>query len=578
MRRRWLVNKTNPEFIEYLSRASSISPVLAQVLVNRGIKESSSITDFLNPSPSGLSDPFEMTGMREAVERIRTARAANEKVLIHGDYDTDGLTATAIVAHALRSSGIDAGYFIPTRAEHGYGFNPPSVELAKKTGASIILTVDCGISSFDAAASAKAAGIDVIITDHHEPIRKKTLGDTFPEDQTAFELPEALAVINPKLTPCSPLINLSGAGIAFKFAQALASDEGFSFSLDDLYSLFDLAALGTVADVVPLTGENRIIMKEGLKSLNDRQRPGIRALRAVSGLESRQVRAGLLSFTIVPRINAAGRMGDSSDVVRLLLSTDEREAAQLSQWLDGLNTSRQKIESEVYQDALSRIRRAEVDSVIVLAGVGWHPGVLGIVASRVAEEFCCPAFIFNIEDGVAKGSARSIPSFDICEGLSFCGDMLIGFGGHKQAAGIRLRADNIEKFEAAIRRTIKSSVSEDDLVPSLEIDANVMLSDITHGLIRELDQLEPFGYGNPEPLFGSKSLEVLNPKIVGNNHLKMRLKRNSSAIDSIAFDMGGSFGNLNSPGRIDAVFTPSINEWNGGRYIQLVVKAMRPSD
>ncbi|MHB8881454.1 MAG: single-stranded-DNA-specific exonuclease RecJ [Thermodesulfovibrionales bacterium] len=577
MHRRWLVKKTNPAFIHYLSKTASISPVLAQVLINRGIKEASSVADFLNPSLSGLSDPFALTGMQPAIARIRQARRNGELVLVHGDYDTDGLTATAIMVHLLRSAGITVRYFIPDRAGHGYGFNPPAVEFAQKCGAGIILTVDCGISSFEAAAAAAAAGIDVIITDHHEPSRSTDPGAGEKSGESQFLVPAACAVINPKLCPDSGLTNLSGAGIAFKFAQALAADGSLGFSSDDLFPLCDLAALGTVADVVPLTGENRIIIREGLKYLNSSERPGLRALRAVSRLDSREIKANLLSYTMVPRINAAGRMGDSSDVVRLLLSKDDAEAAALSEWLDGLNTERQKVESAVYQDALSRIDRAAVDSVIVLAGEGWHAGVLGIVASKLADEFCLPAFVFNLEDGLAKGSARSIPSFDICAGLDRCRHLLAGFGGHKQAAGVRLRADNIPLFEKAMRQAVRDSVSEDDLVPSLEIDSNVLLSDITPGLIREFAQLEPFGYGNPEPLLGAKSLEVMYPKIVGNNHLKFRVRGDAAAVDAIAFDMGTAFGSLNGPGRIDAVFTPSINEWNGGRYMQLVIKALRPS-
>ena len=576
MNRKWLVSRTNPDYIKYLSKAVSVSPAFAQVLVSRGIKTPQAINDFLNPHISSLSDPFEIDGVKTAVERIKHAADTNETVLVHGDYDADGLTATAIMVHALRTSGIAVHYFIPDRIAHGYGFNPVAVEEAKRLGATLIITVDCGITSFDAAACAKKEGIDVIITDHHEPVvsaeeQQRSRAEGYCSTALLhYLLPEAVAVINPKLSSSgSPLSILSGAGLAFKIAQALDS----ALSTQHSALLLDLAAIGTMADVVPLTGENRILVKEGMKLIHEGRRQGIKTLKSVAGLDKRELRAGLLSFTLIPRINAAGRISDASDVVRLLLSETEGEAEDLGSWLNRLNSERQKIEEAVYQKARKVLQGAHDERVIVLSGEGWHQGVVGIVASRIAEEFYRPTVILSIEDGIAKGSGRSIPSFDLCSGLAECREFLLSFGGHRQAAGIRLKVENIPLFEKAMQRIAETALSKEDLVPSLEIDADVALSEVNHGLIREIAMLEPVGYSNAEPFLAARKLEVVNPRIVGSNHLKMKLKHGAHSVDAIGFDMGSA----EVSGAVDAVFTPALNEYNGNSYLQLSLKAIRPS-
>ncbi len=583
MHSRWLINRTNPEYVRYLSQAASISPVFAQVLINRGIKTAVDADDFLYPSLTGLSDPFELSSMDTAVKRVKIAVLKRQLILVHGDYDTDGLTATAIMLQALRGIGLDAHYFIPNRMLNGYGFHASAVDTAKKLGAKLIITVDCGITSLEAVSYAKKAGIDVIITDHHEPMAgRQSLVNSEQSDYSLntihYSLPEAVAVINPKLGPHdSKLSHLSGAGVAFKFAQALAAEKGTPFSSDDVLSLLDLAALGTMADVVPLRGENRIIVKEGLKLIHDGHRPGIRALKEMSGLNGKETRVGRLAFTLVPRLNAAGRMADAQNVVKLLLSEDTEESLKLSYWLDGLNRERQQIEEEVYKEALEKIRGTDRTSAIVLAGEGWHQGVLGIVASKIAEEFYRPAFIFSVENSIAKGSARSIPSFDICKGLAETGDLLLSFGGHKQAAGIKLKAEYLPAFQEAISRIVRAGLDESDLQSVLQIDADIDLSEVTHALVQEFSLLEPFGFCNPEPFMGAKALEVVSPRIAGNKHLKMRLKRGPLSLDAIGFAMGGLLGELHDPAVVDAVFTPEINDWNGGRHLQLILRAVRPS-
>jgi len=588
MHRKWLINRTNPEYISYLSRAASISPVVAQVMINRGIKTPGDINDFLHSGITGLSDPSELPDMDVAIQRIKTALSRNERVLVHGDYDADGLTATAIMVHALRSMGVDVHYFIPNRMVHGYGFNPPSIDVAERLGARLIITVDCGIASFDAAACAKAKGIDVIITDHHEPERCNDITGRpnplpVPPPLTRYSLPDAIAVINPKLQTHNPkLTTLSGAGIALKIVQALSAQQDLSISYDDFLSLLDLASLGTVADIVPLIGENRVIVKEGLRCIRDAYRPGIRSLKDVSGLSGRDIKAELLSFTMVPRINAAGRLGDAHDVIRMFLSDSAEESLSIAERLDRINTERQRIEEEVYQEALSQLNTNGYDSVIVLHKEGWHMGVIGIVASRIAEEFNRPTFVFTVEGDTARGSARSIPHFDILRGLSACRDILLTFGGHKQAAGIKLHASNLSAFRKMINEIAVQTVEGEDLIPTLEIDAEATLSMINTDLIRELSMLEPLGHGNPEPLLGAKGLDIINPRTVGNNHLKMTLRQaldseRALSIDAIGFDMGDLLKDLDASGAIDAAFTPTLNEWNGGRYLQLNLKALRPS-
>jgi single-stranded-DNA-specific exonuclease len=595
MHRRWLVNRTNLEYITYLSKTASISPVLAQIFINRGIKTSEEISSFINPHISQLSDPFEIQGMRKAVDRIMTAAKRGEKVLVHGDYDVDGLSATAIILKALKILGIDSYYFIPNRMKHSYGFNLSSVKTAKQIGATLIITVDCGITSFETAALYKKEGIDVIITDHHEPISyqqsavssqnptsppfsKGGLGGFISlNSDNDFLLPDALAVINPKISNSeSQVSNLSGAGIAFKLAQALSMIHDSQFTIHDF---MDLAAIGTIADVVPITGENRLIVKEGLKLLENGNSQGLRALKKVSGIEGKRLRPGLLSFTIIPRINAAGRISDSHDVVKLLLTDSEDEAIDISLWLDKLNGERQQIEEQVYQEALYKLNEKCARPVIVLSSEGWHRGVIGIVASRIAEAFSRPTFILSVEGNIARGSARSIPTVDIYKALAGCMEFLTDYGGHKQAAGVILESKNIPPFEEGINRIVHETLTGKDFIPSLEIDADVEFSDINFNLTREIEMLEPFGFGNPEPLLGSKKLDVLYPRIVGNNHLKMKLRQRGQSIDTIGFDMGEQLSTLSSQlsATIDAVFTPFINEWEGIRCLQLNLKAFRPS-
>ena len=570
---KWLLSRTNREYVDYVSKLTGFSIPLAQTMINRGIKTAGQLDSFLNPRLTMLADPFDLPGMAKAVRRIADAVQSGERIFIHGDYDADGVTATAIVMDALKKLGSEPRYHIPARA-FGYGLGSEGIKKAKESKASLIITVDCGITSFEAVSAANSIGIDVIVTDHHEPVRDTTSAN--PAGR--FVLPDAFTVVNPKLEQGpSPSADLSGAGVAFKLAQALLGN-----SLDNVLELIDLAALGTAADVVPVVGDNRIILKEGLKLIQSGVRPGIKALKEVAGIKPGSMRATALHFMLIPRINAAGRIADANDVVKLLLTDSDDEAMRLAEWLNGLNVRRQEIGESVFSEAMDMLqasgRGPEGTGAIVVCKEGWHRGVLGIVAAKMTEAFYRPSFILSVEAGVARGSARSIPSFDIYHGLSRCNELLRTFGGHKQAAGLSLSSGDIDSFRDMISRLVLETVAEDDLVPVLRIDAPLKLSEVTADFVREITCLEPFGYGNEEPVFGAKRLEIVQSRIVGNNHLKMYLKQNGKGIDSIGFDLGGMLDEVGPGAMVDAAFVPMMNEWDGGRNLQLNLKSVRESE
>ncbi len=563
---RWYVSKTNHEYVEYISKIASVSPVIAQILINRGLKTPEQIDLFLNPHLDRLSDPFELQGMNKAVQRIIQAKNNNEKVLICGDYDADGITATSIMLEGFRKLSMDVQYYIPNRLSDGYGFGISGVNKAISIGAKLIITVDSGITSFEATSKARRYGIDVIITDHHEPLKNSDI------DETTI-LPEAVAIVNPKVSPCSSAQHfLSGAGVAFKVIQAILGN------IDDMYELLDLAALGTSADVVPLQGDNRIFIKEGINLVQSGKRVGIKMLKSAAGIKPDFFKPSFLNFILIPRINAAGRIDDANDVVRLLTTKSEAEAEGLAVWLNNLNVKRQQIEEAVYNEALQKIKEMNTkDGAIIIASEGWHIGVIGIVASRIAESYYRPTLVLSIDNGIAKGSSRSIPPFNIHAALQKCKAILNTFGGHKQAAGLSLQSSNIDNLRAKISEIFLTSIHADELIPSMSIDVSTKLSDINANLVNEISKLEPFGCGNEEPLFGAKTLEAINPRIVGNNHLKMYLKQNGRGLDCIGFDFGNYLDIVESSTFIDAAFCPTINEWDGGKYLQLNLKAIRPT-
>ncbi len=557
MHRNWVVNRTNSEFLNYLSAEASISPAFAQILVNRGINNADSIKNFLYPSIKDMHDPFLMPDMGKAVKRLKEAVERRETVFVHGDYDADGITSTALLVSVFNKLGLKTCYHIPNRITEGYGISSTGIQKARDCGAGLIVTADCGISSEESVLSARAAGIDVIVTDHHEPPEK---------------LPDAIAVIDPHRKDSEyPFRYLAGVGVAFKLVQALAGTYGDM----PVEEFLDLVALGTIADSVPLTGENRILVIRGLREINNNLcRSGIKALKEVTGV-SGDLRSGRLSFTLIPRINAAGRLDDAGEVVELFLTENEEKAKAIASILDGQNKKRKKIEGDVLRSALDMIDPHDLDSAIVLASHDWHPGVIGIVASRLIEMFFRPVFLFSIKDSVAKGSARSIPSFHLFEAISECSELLLGFGGHRQAAGLRLSSEKLPDFRKQMNLIVEKNLSADDMVPKLEIDAAVKLSDISFNLLKELSLLEPYGVSNREPVFGAKDINVLDRRIVGDNHLKMRLGQGETSLDTIGFSMGDKIQNIGAASSLDIAFVPNINEWNGTRNLQLNLKAIR---
>jgi single-stranded-DNA-specific exonuclease len=563
MNRHWLVKRTNHEFLKYLSDKLSISETFAQILVNRGIKEPDSIKDFLYPSLNSLCDPMLMPDMKKAVERIQAAIKRGETVLVHGDYDADGITSAALLVSAFRNFGLKTFYHIPNRFTEGYGVGGKGIEKAKLCGAGLIVTADCGISSAKEIASARSIGIDVIVTDHHE----------VPE-----EPPDATAVINPRREDSGyPFKSLAGVGVAFKLVQALLQNLDKSGESAVINRYLDLVALGTIADSVPLTGENRILVSYGLKEINGEAcRIGIKALKDFVGI-SGVLRSGQLAYTLIPRINAAGRVDDAGAVVELLLSEEDNAAKKIAGVLEEQNRERQRIGDRVFRSALNMVDQHNPGNAIVLSSSEWHPGVIGIVASRLVELFYRPVFLFSVKDSLAKGSARSIPPFHLYDSVAECSDLLIGFGGHGQAAGIKILPENLPAFRERISRIAGESLKGDAATPVLNIDASVELSDVKIDLVRELSLLEPFGEANSEPLLGSRRVKMVDCRVVGNGHLKMRALQKNSGIDTIGFGKGDVLNKISMSAAADIAFVPCINEWNGMKSLQLNLKAIRPS-
>ena len=556
MNRLWVVQRVDKDYVEYLGKASGVSSSLARILINRGIKTPEAVAGFFSDDIRGLMDPLEMRGVAEAVRIITAAKSIGKPILVHGDYDVDGVASTAIMVDALRRFGLSADYFIPNRFDHGYGFHEEAVLRAKRMGAGLIVTTDCGITAFEAARLARGNGIEVIITDHHEPERDAE-GNPL--------IPEAGALINPKLSPGEP--ELSGTGVAFKLAQALLGDDALCF--------LDLAALGTLADLVPLSGENRLIAKAGLELMEKNGRLPIKALREIAGYPGR-LGSRPVCFGLIPRLNAAGRLEDASKAVRFLLSDRDEEAYAAARELDRINKERQRLEEAVYAEARAAIQREGFEGAIVVSGEGWHCGVLGIVASRIAEKYRRPCVVLSVEADLARGSARSIPQFNLHEGLNELREMLLAFGGHKQAAGLKLQAGMIGKFRSALSELVLRRVP--DFRTTLKIDADVALRELSMDLVKEMGRLEPYGFGNPEPLMGAKGLEILNPRVVGKGHLKMKLtQKGHFPVDAIGFDMADVMKHIEEAGAVDAAFTPVINEWEGSRAVQLNLKGLRPA-
>lgn len=560
---RWVVApRPDPVAVNRLAAQLGLPTALAALLVQRGQDTESAARSFLRPAVTELSDPHALAGMAEAVDAITSTVRAGGTILVHGDYDVDGQCATALLTRALRAAGADVVGFVPHRLRDGYDFGPAGLAAAQRLGASLVVTCDCGITAVDAVRDARATGIGVVVTDHHLP---------------GPELPPALAVVDPQRDDDTSTARvLCGTGIAFKLVQALVPALGLPPNLP--YHLLDLVALATVADVVPLLGENRILVRHGLRLLAESRWPGLRALVEAAGLAGRELRAGHMGYMLGPRLNAVGRIGDAADGLRLLLTDDPDEAIALARRLEGLNVERQSLDHRILEEALIQVEQAgdpERDAGFVLAGDGWHPGVVGIVASRVVERYGRPAFLIAFDGDVGKGSGRSISRFDLHAALHACGDLLERYGGHQMAAGLTIRRDRLDEFRERFGGIAREALGPDDLGPEQRVDLEIDLAEATYGLERMARHLEPCGAGNPSPVFGARGVRFTGRSRVGNGHLKGVLDDGETRLAAIGFQWADRVPWL-ADGLVDAAFRLESDEWNGHARLQARLCALSP--
>lgn len=559
----WTYNKLDNIKVEELSNSLGITRTISRVLLNRGITNHDEAEKFLYSSLSQLHDPFLLKDMDKVVKRIKEAIKNNEKICIYGDYDVDGISSTSIMIKYFNSINHPVTYHIPNRMEEGYGLNKDAIEKIFVNGNRLIITVDCGITSVEEVKFANSLGIDIIITDHHE---------------CQNVLPDAYGIINPKQKDCSyPFDKICGCGLALKLIQALTPAEIFKTSI---YDYLDIVAIATVADVVSLTDENRVIVKNGLEYISESVNPGIQALLRVCGFEDRKLNAGNIAFGLAPRINAAGRISSADTGVQLLTATDFDHANKIAQLLNEENRYRQEIEMNILNEAIDIIERDPMysdDNILIIYNEGWHPGVIGIVASRIVEKYYKPTVILGVEEGIAKGSARSIPGFDLFDAMNKCKDLFIKFGGHEQAAGLSINVENIEVFRQQINLIAKQTLTEEDFIPKVFYDDILKIEDISEQLIDEIQQLEPFGMGNPSPKFISQNLRTVDIRGIGidKKHIKFKLESNGSYIDGIGFGLGDFQQLIELNDEIDIVFSPEYNVYNGNRKLQFNIKDIK---
>jgi single-stranded-DNA-specific exonuclease len=550
-----------------LSRELGVSPVTARLLCIRGLGAPDDARRFLSPRIDDLHDPFRLAGMSIAVDRILGAIKSKDRIAIHGDYDVDGVTSTVILRRALELLDADVVHFIPERFRDGYGLQPATIDRLQQDGVRLIISVDCGIRADEAATRARELGIDLIITDHHEP---------------GAELPHALAVINPKRHDCTyPDKNLAGVGVALKLVQALCTCTGHAKWLP---AFVKVAAIGTLADVVPLTGENRIIAKLGLGMLSTGpHKVGLRALLEVCGLTGREIDSYHIGFVLAPRVNAAGRMSTPDIAARLLLAADEamgEEARALAEQLDAENLRRQQEEADIVSEARKIVETdLEVGSrtVIVVAGERWHRGVIGIVASKLVDAFHRPAIVISTDGDLAHGSCRSIPSFNMLAALESCAELMSKFGGHKQAAGLTLETSRIRELRARVNNFADGRLTPDDLRPRLWIDGSLTFRSINEQVVSELSRLAPFGAGNPCPIFRTSRVEIVDgPRRLKDRHLKMAFKQDGRILRGVAWRAAERESFVaEHRAAIDLAFSLENDIYNGERYLQLSVADFR---
>ncbi len=538
--------------------------VLARILINRGIRTEQDADRFFSPELSSLYDPFLIKDMDIAVERLIKAYKGKERIFIYGDYDVDGITSVSMFHLMFKDIGLEPYFYIPDRLKEGYGLSINGVEEAKRFGASLIISADCGITAVKEIEYASSIGIDVIVCDHHEP---------------AEVIPKAFAVLDPKRDECSyPFKELAGVGVSFKLIQAFLTT--LNYPTEVLNRYIDLVAVGSAADIVPLVDENRILVKKGLEILNRDMRVGWKALIGMTGLSNKNIGTGQIVFVLAPRINAVGRLGNAESAVRLLTAEDSQRARMIAGILELENQARKSIDDRTFKQAISEVEakyEPDDDKALVLCQENWHTGVIGIVASRIAEKYHRPTIMISLEDGIGKGSARSIPGFDIFLAIKECEGLLKDFGGHKYAAGLTIYEKNLDTFIKEFQQVAQSKIESHDLIPKLHIDGLINLSDITPELISVLKKFAPFGPQNLRPVFASRNLEVIgDPAIVGKNHLKFKVRQNGKVFDTIGFNLGELKYRID-PGvpNLDMAYVIEENTWGNKTTTQLRIKDLK---
>ena len=547
-----------------LSKKINISPEISQILNNRGINDEKDAEIFMNPSLEYLRDPFLMKDMKKATERIKKAIENKERIYIYGDYDVDGVSSTSILYIYFKSIDYPVKYYIPNRLEEGYGINEDAIRKISNDGCDLIITVDCGITSVNEVGLANELGIDVIITDHHE---------------CQSDVPDAYAIVNPKQDDCNyPFDMLCGCGVAFKMIQALTDEEEFKRSMFDY---LEVVTLATICDIVPLIDENRIIVKNGLKLMKEGKNLGLRELIKVCGIETSKIGSSHIGYSVGPRINASGRLGHSYLGVQLFTTDLEDEAKEIANILEAKNIERQMIESKMYkeaEDVISSSENYKDDKVLVVAKEGWQHGIIGIVASKLTEKYYKPTILLTIEDGEATGSARSIKGFSIFDALVSCKDLMNKFGGHEQAAGLALNAENIEELRKRVNKIADYNLNKDDLIENIKVEYELEEESATLDLIDNLHKLEPFGLSNPSPRFIMRDLLLTNIYKMGKNkqHLKL-ICENEKSYECVGFNMAYLAENFQEGDKIDVLFQVDENNFNNDRKVQFLLKDIRLS-
>ena len=564
MEKRWDIKKFDQERVSSLQESLGIHPTICNLLVQRGIHTYNEAKAFFRPSINDLHDPFLMRDMDLAITRIEQAMVSDERILIYGDYDVDGTTSVTLAYKFFSEIYENIDFYIPDRYREGYGISEEGIEYASYTGVSLIIALDCGIKAVENVQLAKNKGIDFIICDHHRP------GD---------QLPPAIAVLDPKREDCSyPFDELSGCGIGFKLIQAFASKNNIPFEY--LMDYLDLVVVSIASDIVPIVGENRTLAYYGLKVLNDQPRPGIRSLLRLAGSD-KKLEISDIVFVIGPRINAAGRLASAADAVKLLLSKEEFTAQERAHKIEIKNTKRRQIDSEITKEAMNLMKAdplVEDRKSTVLYNAEWHKGVIGIVASRLIEQYYRPTIILTSDNGMASGSCRSVPGFDIYNAISECSDLIERYGGHKYAAGLTIKVENIPAFKSRFESVVEGSILDTMLVPEIRIDAELDLTSVNEKFYNIIQQFSPFGPGNMKPVFVSYGLRDTGKSSqvgVDRRHLKIQATQHDSApVSGIAFNMGDKY-NIIAQGLFDVCYSMDLNDWNGIRSIQMHVKDIK---